>query len=79
MKKRRKYYRLEVEVREENGKRILHRYRDRKKIKVRYNKDERTLRAVLTDTDGTKEIIEMINVVSVTVLEESTGKTKCFL
>lgn len=79
MKKRKKRYRLEVEVREDNGKRVFHGYGGRKKIKVRYNKNERTLRAVLTDTDGTKEIIEMINVVSVTVLEEYTGRTKCSL
>lgn len=61
---------LEVEVREDNGKRVIHGYGRRKKIKVHYNKTEQTLRAVITNDSGKKEVIEMIDVVSVTVLEE---------
>lgn len=67
-KKRKKTYTLEVctEITTPTGQTILSStYRDYDKIRYKYNKSEKTLRAVLIRKYGKKEVIEFINVVSV--------------
>ncbi|MCI8361884.1 MAG: hypothetical protein HFJ41_01810 [Clostridia bacterium] len=59
-----KFYTLRVTTQTEEGKvnSVYERYR---KIKFRFNKEKRTLRAVLIDSKGNKTIVEKVNVESV--------------
>lgn len=66
MKKR--YYSLDVEIKEDDGRRIK-RYSGFRKIRYRYNKSEQTLKAVLTTDSGRKQTIDFINVIAVTKYE----------
>lgn len=61
---KKKFYTLSVTTKTEDGKvrTVYERYR---KIKFRYNKKERTLRAVLTDSKGQKTIVEKVDVETV--------------
>ncbi len=60
----RKFYTLKVTTKTEDGKQYST-YERYKKIRFRFNKKEKTLRAVLIDGKGRKWIIEKVNVETV--------------
>lgn len=61
---KKKFYTLSVTTKTEDGKvkSVYERYR---KIRFRFNKEKRTLRAVLIDSKGKKTIVEKVNVETV--------------
>lgn len=61
---RKKFYTLTVTTKTEDG-RIRSVYEKYKRIRFWYNKEKRTLRAVLIDSKGNKTVLEKVNVESV--------------
>ena len=61
---RKKFYTLIVTTKTEDE-RIRYTYERYKKIRFWYNKEKRTIRAVLIDDKGNKTILEKVNVESV--------------
>ena len=61
---RKKFYTLTVTT-ETDDKRICSVYEKYKRIRFWYNKEKRTIRAVLIDSNGNKTILEKVNVESV--------------
>lgn len=61
---KKKFYTLRVTTQTETGK-VKSVYERYTKIKFRFNKEKRTLRAVLIDCKGNKTIVEKVNVESV--------------
>lgn len=59
-----KFYTLRVTTQTEEGK-VKSVYEMYRKIKFRFNKEKKTLRAVLIDCKGNKTIVEKVNVESV--------------